>query len=118
MRGTAEFTIIGRIGKIARIGTTLKLNIAADYPYRNEAGDWVDNPHWNTVTVFNDATIKWAEKTLHPGDLVQTRGRIRNGTYEKDGQTIYTTDLIATDLNRLAKAPVKKDEPLIEKEAA
>ena len=32
MRGTAEFQIIGRIGRIATVGSTLKINIASDYP--------------------------------------------------------------------------------------
>ena len=108
MRGTAEFMIVGRIGKITKLGATLKLNIASDYPYKDENGDWIDNTHWNTVTVFNAPTVTWATKNLTAGDLVQTRGRLKNGSYEKDGRTVYTTDFIATELTKLASAPAKK----------
>ena len=108
MRGTAEFMIVGRIGKLTKLGKTLKINIASDYPYKDDKGEWVDNTHWNTVTVFNAATLTWAEKNLVAGDLVQTKGRLKNGSYEKDGDTVYTTDLIATDLSKLAGAPAKK----------
>jgi len=45
MRGTAEFMIVGRIGKITKLGQTLKLNIASDYPFKNEDGTWNDNTH-------------------------------------------------------------------------
>ena len=103
MRGTAEFHIIGRIGRIAEVGSTLKINVASDYPRKDDNGDWQDNTHWNTVTVFNDRTIGWIRKNTKPGDLVHVRGRLRNGSCEKDDQTIYTVDLITTEFLLLAK---------------
>jgi single-stranded DNA-binding protein len=118
MRGTAEFMIVGRIGKLTKLGKTLKLNIASDYPYKDDNGEWKDNTHWNTVTVFSAATVTWAEKNLAAGDLVQTRGRLKNGSYEKDGATVYTTDLIATDLTKLANAPAKKKPSAAKKKQA
>ena len=38
MRGTAEFLIIGRVGKITKVGKALKVNIASDYPQRQDDG--------------------------------------------------------------------------------
>jgi len=98
MRGTAEFQIIGRIGRIATVGTTLKINIASDYPRK-----------WNTVTVFNERTIEWINKNTKPGDLVHARGRLRNGSYEKDGEKIYTVDLLTEECLLLAKHQPKSD---------
>ena len=103
MRGTAEFQTIGRVGRIAEVGSTLKINIASDYPRKNDQGDWDDNTHWNTVTIFNERTIAWIRKNVAIGDLVHARGRLRNGSYEKDGQTVYTVDLITTEFLMLAK---------------
>ena len=118
MRGTAEFQIIGRIGRIATVGSTLKINIASDYPRKKDDGSWDDNTHWNTVTVFNERTIEWINSNTKPGDLVHARGRIRNGSYEKDGDTVYTTDLVTTEFLLLAKhQPKDADEGLIDKEA-
>ena len=109
MRGTAEFQTIGRIARIAEVGTTLKINIASDYPRRNEDGTWDDNTHWNTVTIFAERTIAWIKKNTKPGDLVRVTGRLRQGSYEKEGQTVYTTDLITEDFNLLAKHQPKSD---------
>ncbi len=101
MRGTAEFQIIGRIGRIAEVGATLKVNVASDYPRRTDTGDWEDNTHWNTVTVFHEPTIARISEKMAPGDIVQIRGRVRNNSYEKDGTTHYTVELVSTDFNRL-----------------
>jgi len=109
MRGTAEFQIIGRIGRIATVGTTLKINIASDYPRKDKNGEWDDNTHWNTVTVFNERTIEWINKNTKPGDLVHARGRLRNGSYEKDGEKIYTVDLLTEEFLLLAKHQPKSD---------
>jgi len=118
MRGTAEFQIIGRIGRIATVGTTLKINIASDYPRKQDDGSWDDNTHWNTVTVFNDRTIEWIKTNTKPGDLVHARGRLRNGSYEKDGEKVYTVDLITTEFLLLAKhQPADKSDSLVDDEA-
>ena len=109
MRGTAEFRTIGRIGRIASVGITLKIDIAADYPRKREDGTWEDNTHWNTITVFNDRTIEWIKNNTKPGDLVHAKGRIRNGSYEKDGERVYTVDLITEEFHLLAKHQQKGD---------
>lgn len=107
MRGTAEFLIIGRIGRIAEVGQALKINIASDYPRRNDRGEWENNTHWNTVTLFGDERVARVKDKYKAGDMVQARGRMRNVSYEKNGDTIYTVDLIATEFVMLAKADAK-----------
>jgi len=57
MTGIAEFKIIGRVGAIKDVGTTVRVSIAANYSYKDKrSGDWVDNVKWNEVTIFNEAT--------------------------------------------------------------
>lgn len=102
MRGTAEFQIIGRVGKVTEVGAALKVSIAADYPKRQDDGGWDSNTHWNTVTVFNEPIANWITGNVTPGDLVQVQGRLRENAYEKGGRMVYTVDLVALDFNRLA----------------
>ena len=109
MRGTAEFQTIGRIGRIATVGTTLKIDIASDYPRKQADGTWNDNTHWNTVTVFSERTIEWIKNNTKPGDLVHAKGRLRNGSYEKDGERVYTVDLLTEEFHLLAKHQPKGD---------
>lgn len=40
---------------------------------------------------------EFAEKYLHKGTKIVVSGRIQTGSYEKDGQRIYTTDVVAEE---------------------
>jgi single-strand DNA-binding protein len=40
---------------------------------------------------------EFAEKYLHKGIKIVVTGRIQTGSYEKDGQRIYTTDVIVEE---------------------
>lgn len=39
-------------------------------------------------------SAEFAERFLHKGTKIAIEGRIQTGSYQKDGQTIYTTDVI------------------------
>lgn len=103
MRTFSEFQIIGRVGKIKAVGTTLRVSLAAEYGRKDNDGYFQSNPYWNEVTIFNENVIKWARDNVAPGDLVHARGTIRQTEYEKDGQTVYGITLAASDFDRLAK---------------
>lgn len=40
---------------------------------------------------------EFAEKYLHQGTKIAVVGRIQTGSYEKDGQRIYTTDVVVEE---------------------
>ena len=102
MRNIAEFQIIGRVGKVKEVGSTLWVSICANYPVKDKNGEWQDNPHWNEVVIFQEGAQGYVTKHVNAGDLVFARGRLRQGSYEKEGETRYTVDLICTDFSRLA----------------
>ena len=102
MRTFSEFQIIGHVGKVRAVGPTLRVDIAADYGRKDEAGQFQSNPYWNEVTLFNERVIAWARDTLKPGDLVHARGTVRQTRWDKDGQTVYGVTLAAEDLDLLA----------------
>ena len=99
----AEFQIIGHVGKVKRVGPTLRVDLAADYGRKDEgSGEYKSNPYWNEVTLFGDRLVAWAEAGVRKGDLVHVRGTVRQTSYEKDGQTIYGVTLAANDFDLLA----------------
>ena len=51
-----------------------------------------------------------AKGNCNPGDLVHCTGRLRNGKYEKDGETIYTVDAIAERFHRLTEKQMDADD--------
>lgn len=57
-----------------------------------------------------------ADRYLSKGSKVAVNGRIQTGSYEKEGRTIYTTDIIASNIEFLstkqsANSEKKPDEP-------
>lgn len=57
-----------------------------------------------------------ADRYLSKGSKVAVNGRIQTGSYEKEGRTIYTTDIIASNIEFLsakqsANGERKPDEP-------
>src|SRR5258708_4475151 len=103
MRNIAEFTLIGRVGTIKKVGKTVRVSICANYPFKDDKGQWKDDAHWNEVTIFTKSVQSYVNEHVSKGDLVQVRGRLRQNSFERDGQRIYTVDLIAQELGRLAQ---------------
>lgn len=103
MRTFAEFQIIGHVGKVRSVGPTLRVDIAAEYGRKDDAGVFQKKPYWNEVTIFNDKVIAWARENVKAGDLVHTRGTVRQTKYQKeDGQTEYGVTFAAEDFDLLA----------------
>ena len=71
---------------------------------RKEAVDWV------TLTVLNEKIAKWALQNIKKGDPVYAECRVTERSYQKDGQTVYTTDIIVGVIDRLAPSQQADDE--------
>jgi len=50
-----------------------------------------------------DSVIGWAKENIAPGDVVHTRGTMRQSEYTKDGQTVYDVTFAANDFDLLRK---------------
>lgn len=42
---------------------------------------------------------EWVEKYLHKGSKVELVGKIKTGSYDKDGSKVYYTEVLAQELN-------------------
>ena len=111
MTGIAEFKIIGRVGAIKDVGTTVRVSIAANYSYKDNRGEWVENVKWNEVTIFNEATQGFVKRNLTKGDLVYTDGILGQTSYERNGERVYGMTLACQRIERLAKADGRQDAP-------
>ena len=115
MNTPAEFTIIGRVGEIKKVGTTLRVSIASSSSRKNDRGEWVERTRWNEVTIFSDTTCGFVRRNIGKGDLVYTSGSLEQTKWEKDGETFYGVTLAAERIERLCKGPNRgndrNDEP-------
>ena len=58
------------------------------------------NTLWNEVVIFNDKTISRLKANLTEGDYVRAEGSLRNTRYERNGETVFSTDLICEEFYR------------------
>lgn len=103
-RNCADFHIIGQIGSIHPHEKVTYVNVAANYN-RKVDDEWVEHTRWNRVTCFG----RQAEKAQKAGvgDMVRITGDVEQSSYEKNGETVYTTDLKANDFSILARNEAK-----------
>ena len=125
MMNIAEFTILGRVGKIKPFDGKTNVTICANYSFRNREGERDSAAHWNEVTIFAEATRDYIAKYAKEGDLVIARGRIKQTSFTRNGSTVYGVDLLADEFSILAPkadrapaaAPAEAEAPKVKNKA-
>lgn len=70
---------------------------------KNKEGKWESQTEWHNVKCFGKLAEIVAK--FHKGDKVECSGKIKYSNYKnKEGQTIYTTEIIADSVVRIKKA--------------
>ena len=74
--------------------TIARFNLAVDRRFKSENGPEAD---FISCVAFGK-TAEFIEKYFHKGYKIGLQGRIQTGSYEKDGQKYYTTDVVAENV--------------------
>lgn len=84
-----------------------RFNLAVDGPKDKDGNSKADFP---SIIVWGKLA-EIVEKYLHKGDRVGITGRIQTGSYkDKDGRTIYTTDVVAGTIEFLSSKSDKAEK--------
>ena len=83
-----QVNILGNIGRIERRGAVLKFSVATN---RVSKGEKITD--WHNMVAFGD-TASNIEKYFAKGEAIAITGRLQYGSYDKDGVTRYTTDIV------------------------
>ena len=104
MRTVNRHTLLGHVGNVVQLKNVLKVNIATDREWVAD-GERKSAPEWVQVTILDKKQAEWIEGNVGQGDLVYVESRISNSSYERDGEQVYTTDVIVQLFNFLSKKP-------------
>ena len=106
MINNATFQIIGRIGSISATDKVTHINVASDRQVKGEDGKWTNEANWNSVTIFNEALRKRLSnaKVGKKGNQVIFQGSIQTNSFEKNGEKVFRTNLVAQDFDVLSFA--------------
>lgn len=102
MRTTNLFILRGRVGQAPKaFGRTAKVNVATDRSWTDRDGKRQDETDWVTVSLLNERIAAWAMANVARGDAVYAECRVADGSYKRDGETVYTTDVVANVFHKL-----------------
>ena len=106
MINLTQFRIIGRIGNITKLEKVTHISVASDRQVKGDDGKWTTQTDWNTVTIFSKPMRKRLAnaKVGKKGNQILVEGSIQSNSYEKDGTTVYKTNLIVQDFEVLSFA--------------
>ena len=111
MRGVNQVTIIGRLGRDpeTRYGNSgnaiTTLAIATEEQWKDkDSGETQKKTSWHRVKIFGKLA-EIAGEYLKKGAAVYIGGKLDYGSYEKDGVTVYTTDIVAGEMQMLGGNP-------------
>ena len=122
--GVNRVIIIGNIGqdpetKFLPSGEAVtNLSVATSESWKDKnSGERKDRVEWNRVVAFGKLAEIISE-LCHKGSKVYLSGSLRTRKWEKDGQTHYTTEIVAKEMQLLDRKeadernqnPIKKPE--------
>lgn len=106
MRGVNEVTIIGNLGsdpdvRYTQSGAAITtISVATSERWKDKSGEQQEKTSWHRIKFFG-RLAEIAGEYLKKGSSVYIKGKLDYGSYEKDGVTHYTTDIIAAEMQML-----------------
>lgn len=92
--------MIGRLARDPEVSYTASNKAVAKFTLAIDAGK--DHTDFPRVTVFGQ-TAENVGRYMKKGRQIAVEGHIATGSYEKDGKTIYTTDIIGDRVEFLGR---------------
>lgn len=96
--------LVGRLTKDPELRYTssniasVRFTLAVNRPFQNQNGER-ETDFISCVAWRNQAENM--KKYVSKGSLISVEGRIQTGSYDKDGQRVYTTDVVADNVQFL-----------------
>ncbi len=100
-----QYTCTARLGADPECRTfsngdpVVNLRAAVSETWKDREGEKKEKTLWLSVKITNKGLCSVAERYLKKGDQVALSGKLESRTYEKDGQTVWITELVLGPFN-------------------
>jgi single-strand DNA-binding protein len=108
MSGVNKVILVGRLGKDPELrnfengGSLASFTMATSETYKDKiTGEKKEITEWHNI-VLRKGLAEVASKYLHKGDMVYIEGKLRTRSWEKEGVTRYTTEIIGDNMTMLS----------------
>lgn len=111
MSGVNKVILVGRLGKDPEVRTlesgitNARFSMATSETYKDKTtGEKKEITEWHNVILWR-GLADVAAKYVHKGDMIYIEGRLQTRSYEKDGVTRYTTEVVGNEMVMLGNKP-------------
>lgn len=108
MSGVNKVILIGRLGRDPEIRNlesgvpVANFTMATSETYRDRTtNEKKEVTEWHNIVLWR-GLAEIAQKYLHKGDMVYIEGKLRTRSWEKEGVTRYTTEIVADNMTMLS----------------
>jgi len=108
--GVNKVILIGNLGKDPEVRFTpsgaavANFNIATNESWTDKSGQKQERTEWHNIVLWR-GLADIAAKYLHKGDQVYIEGKLRTRSWEKEGVTRYTTEIVGDNMTLLGSRP-------------
>lgn len=107
MSGVNKVILVGRLGKDPEVRnldngvSVANFTMATSESYKDRTtGERKEVTEWHNIVLWR-GLAEISQKYLHKGDLVYIEGKLRTRSWEKEGVTRYTTEVVADNMTML-----------------
>lgn len=108
MSGVNKVILVGRLGKDPEVrnlengATVANFTMATSESYKDKTtGEKKEVTEWHNIVLWR-GLAEIAAKYLHKGDMIYVEGKLRTRSWEKEGVTRYTTEVIGDNMTMLS----------------
>lgn len=108
MSGVNKVILVGRLGKDPEVrnlengATVANFTMATSESYKDKTtGEKKEITEWHNIVLWR-GLAEVAAKYLHKGDMIYVEGKLRTRSWEKEGVTRYTTEIIGDNMTMLS----------------
>lgn len=107
MSGVNKVILVGRLGKDPEVrhlengATVANFSMATSETYKDRTtGERKETTEWHNVVLWR-GLAEVAEKYVKKGDMIYVEGKLKTRSWEKDGVTRYTTEVVGDNMTML-----------------
>lgn len=111
MSGVNKVILVGRLGKDPEVrhlengATVANFSMATSEVYKDRTtGERRETTEWHNVVLWR-GLAEVAEKYVKKGDMIYVEGKLKTRSWEKDGITRYTTEVVGDNMTMLGGNP-------------
>lgn len=108
MSGVNKVILVGRLGKDPEVrnlengAVVANFTMATSETYKDRnTGERKEITEWHNIVLWR-GLAEVAAKYLHKGDMIYVEGKLRTRSWEKEGVTRYTTEVVGDAMTMLS----------------